>query len=188
MNTIELDTEVKTARHVLGQFNKLQNTKWYTDILIEYANKEEINHVVECGVFQGASTAAFMNANIQRLDSYDIDLSLVHRPLFNRIKENIEWSIERKNSLKDLVPECDFLFLDTMHTYEHVIQEINFQGGQARKYIAVHDTNYPPPRKNPKKLVRDAVEEYAAENNLEIAVDFRDHTGIMILSRSSSAG
>lgn len=188
MNTIELDTEVATARHVLGQFNKLQNTKWYTDILVEYANKPEVNHVVECGVFQGCSTAAFMTTNIEVLDSYDIDLSLVHRPMFNRIKENIEWTLERKNSLTDLVPECDLLFLDTMHTYEHVIKEINKQGGQARHFIVVHDTNYPPPRKNPTKLVRDAVEEYAEANNLSVAVDFRDHTGIMILSRSSTAG
>lgn len=183
MQPIELDTEVNTARHVLGQFHRHQNTKWYTDILIEYANKDDVNHIVECGVFQGASTAAFMNAKIDRLDSYDLDLSLVHRPLFNRIKENIEWTLERKNSLTDLVPECDFLFLDTVHTYEHVIQEISFQGKQARKYIAVHDTNYPPPRKNPKKLVRHAVEEYAKENNLKIAVDFREHTGIMILEK-----
>ena len=183
MKPIELDTDVKTARHVLGQFNKHQNTKWYTDILLEYANKEEVNHVVECGVFQGCSTSAFMSGRIKRLDSYDLDLSLVYRPLFNRIKEDIEWTLERKNTIQDLVPECDFLFLDTMHTYEHVIQEIRLQGKQARKYIAVHDTNYPPPHKNPKKLVRDAVEEYATENNLKIIVDFRDHTGIMIVEK-----
>lgn len=189
MQPVPVSHEHTSATELIIEFNKLDTTsKWYTDILIQYANKPDVRHVAECGVFQGMSTAAFLSCDIDKLDSYDIDLSLVYRPMFNRVKGDIEWNLERKNSLKDSVGEVDLLFLDTMHTYDHVKKEIFFQGPNARKYIIVHDANYPPPRKNPTIWVRDAVNEFVAENNdlWKIVVDSTEGTGIMVLEKISA--
>ena len=40
-----------------------------------------------------------------------------------------------------VIPECDLLFIDTIHTYGHVKYELEFHADKVKKYIVFHDTD-----------------------------------------------
>jgi hypothetical protein len=39
------------------------------------------------------------------------------------------------------IEEYDLLFIDTEHTYQHLVKELNRHSGKIQKYIAIHDTS-----------------------------------------------
>lgn len=44
---------------------------------------------------------------------------------------------------EDLVPQVDLLFIDSLHTYCHLMYELEKFSPKAKKYIALHDTSAP---------------------------------------------
>jgi len=105
----------------------------------------QCDQVTEFGVRTGHSTVAFLNALEQNknatLRSYDLnDPHGVH----NAFAPNttVDWEFTHASTLDiPAIDETDFLFIDTLHTYAQVTQELRLHGDRARKWIGFHDTH-----------------------------------------------
>lgn len=111
----------------------------HLDILREYAS--ECPHITEFGVRDVVSTLSFLISGAEKIISYDPE----RRPRINQIleqcfKENVNWVFKQQSDLSELIEKTDLLFIDTIHTYDQLIQELNMQGNRSRKYIIIHDT------------------------------------------------
>lgn len=127
------ESEYKKARTVPSDINQ--------NVHILYELAKECKTVVEMGVRTGVSTRAFLNTNVT-LRSYDIVLNKDVQQLFNIAKQqgkDVEYI--KADVLKLNIDEVDLLFIDTLHTYEQLKQELALHGNKARKYIAFHDTH-----------------------------------------------
>lgn len=106
---------------------------------------EDCDSVIEMGVRTVVSTWAFLAGKPKSLVSIDIQ----HPEAFGASLENVNKALEEidtkfefrlENTLTNEIEECDFLFIDTLHTYEQLIQELRRHGNKAKKYLAFHDT------------------------------------------------
>jgi len=119
----------------------------HLDILKEYALKSK--HITELGVRGIVSTYAFILGKPKKLISIDI-----HYPSFYlndeekeliKVEEickslNIDFKFVCANDLDIEIEETDLLFIDTVHTYDQLIQELRLHGNRSRKWIILHDT------------------------------------------------
>lgn len=111
------------------------------NVHILYDIAKECETVVEMGVRTGVSTRAFLNTDV-KLISFDISLDAGVQRLFNLAKkQGKDVQYIKENVLDIEIDECDLLFIDTLHTYEQLKQELKFHGNKAKKYIAFHDTH-----------------------------------------------
>lgn len=158
---------------------------WYVDVLKEYT--KDADSVCEFGVWNGFSSIVFALNGVKDITSCDIDFSRCNIDLIKSLakEQGIDIKFVEENSTGGKNHfEADFIFFDTMHTYDHVKKELEHRADDAKKFFAVHDTNYPPPRKNPTKLVRDAVLEFIdSSDNWELELEKTDSTGIMVAKR-----
>lgn len=103
--------------------------------------------VVELGVRSVVSTWALVAAKPKVLVSVD----LKHPSNFgagdelNRVteacnKNGVKFSFVEADSRTYDIPECDLLFIDTLHNYEVLREELRVQSVKAQKYIIMHDT------------------------------------------------
>lgn len=88
------------------------------------------------------STFALMAGHPRKMRCYD-----VHRyePTFSFVEKaardaGIDFMFFIQSSLAAEIEDCDLLFIDDMHKYEHVRKELFMQGKHARKWIILHDT------------------------------------------------
>jgi hypothetical protein len=108
-------------------------------ILYELAN--ECETIVEMGVRTGVSTRAFLNTDAS-LISIDIKKNTTVEKLFalaDASGKSCQYMIG--DTLKIEIPETDLLFIDTLHTYEQLTQELTLHGNKAKKYLIFHDTH-----------------------------------------------
>lgn len=111
-------------------------------ILKAYAS--QCDHITEMGVRWFVSTYAFCLGRPQVLKSYDINYAEGQYIEFLRILG--ESGIETKfdyvigDVLKSEIEETDFLFIDTLHQYTQLKQELAIHASKARKFIGFHDT------------------------------------------------
>jgi hypothetical protein len=111
------------------------------NVHILYELAKECKTVVEMGVRTGVSTRAFLNTNAELL-AFDIVLNDNVKKLFDLAKQkgkNAQYI--QADVLNIEIEETDLLFIDTLHTYEQLKQELALHGNQAKKYIAFHDTH-----------------------------------------------
>lgn len=161
-----------------------ESTDWYTDVLVKYS--KNCDSVVEFGTWNGLSALVFANAGVKDITSVDIDFTRCNQNAITRVinanGNKINWIAESSTKGKtDL--SADLMFFDTLHSYKQVKNELNHRANKAKKYIIVHDTNFPKGSK-PTKRVRDAVIEYVNKNaDLVVALDYTDYTGIMVVER-----
>jgi hypothetical protein len=184
MRQVEINTNAASMRELYESFMAEYRNREFYDCLTGLCQRDDVQDVVEFGVFQGGSTAAFLTCPIRSLRSYDIDISKVDKSLFRRLNKTVLWDLQQRSSTDpDPFDSCDLLLLDTQHTYDHVMRELTLHGHRSRRYIAVHDTKYPPPHKNPKLLVGDAVRDYAARNGWELVRKGRTGSGFMVIKK-----
>lgn len=101
---------------------------------------KECETVVEMGVRTGVSTRAFLNTNV-KLISFDIVLNPEVQKLFDIAKQRgRDVQYIQDDVLKIEIEETDMIFIDTLHIYDQLKQELNLHGNKAQKYIAFHDT------------------------------------------------
>jgi cephalosporin hydroxylase len=187
MENLMIPESIETLDELLEYYDSKYSvsTKWYQDVLIKYATG--MDSVVEFGTWNGQGVAVFAKAGVPNIISCDIDFSRVNQNKIKELCSESDIQFVKENSLSPTQElTADFIFFDTMHTYEHVLQELRTRANGAKKYFAVHDTNYPPPRKNPKdgKLVRNAVLQYLEENpDFVLELEYPISTGIMIVRR-----
>lgn len=84
--------------------------------------------------------------NPKKLVSIDIDPLEKFNINVSDIKDaakanNIEFEFILANDLEIEIEETDLLFIDTLHRYDQLKQELKLHGNKARKYIAFHDTD-----------------------------------------------
>lgn len=102
--------------------------------------------VVEFGVRGMASTWALLAGKPKQMISVDIVHPSVHGADIWEVydacnAEQIDWEFVQKSSLHIELPECDLLFIDTLHTYDQLTAELEKHSPKVRKFIAMHDTN-----------------------------------------------
>jgi hypothetical protein len=108
----------------------------------------DCDHVVEFGVDNGFSTIAFLAGladqpeRPRRLEGWDLrrvepDISLIEAHARDR---GIDYSLHVGSSLDARFEGCDLLFIDSLHTYAHVKEELFRHGWKARKFLLLHDT------------------------------------------------
>jgi cephalosporin hydroxylase len=106
---------------------------------------KECDSIKELGVCQGATLAAMMFCNPNKITGIDIDPQyfLPYQNLFETYaKENqIDFEFICGSSHdKKLVTSVDLLHIDSYHTYDHLIKELSIHAPEVKKYIVFHDT------------------------------------------------
>ena len=102
---------------------------------------EDCTHVTEFGSRFGASTKAFLKAQVT-LRAYDLE---IHNPLNDLFKiakkvgKDVEYT--KANTLNILIEPTDLIFIDTWHSQQQLREELKLHGNAARKYLAFHDTH-----------------------------------------------
>ena len=100
----------------------------------------------ELGVNKGATAAAVMLQAPKYIELIDIELKnfTEYRPLFEQFAQDndVILSVKQTGSTdpKLTITECDMLFVDSLHTLEHVQQELRMHAPKTNKYIVIHDT------------------------------------------------
>ncbi len=98
------------------------------------------NSVTEFVSRPGETTSAFLCAGPRKLTTYNVsgtDMSDIIDMANNHSDTDFR-HIEIDHLTTD-IEGTDFLFIDTLHTYEQMKYELKLHGNQARKYLAMHD-------------------------------------------------
>lgn len=102
-------------------------------------------YVTEFGTRGCYSTSAFLSGCRGHVHSYDLnrnsDIDYLQE-LSKKGKLPCHWSFHQGDTLKvNPIEETDLLFIDTLHTYDQVIRELNRHASRVRKYLVFHDTS-----------------------------------------------
>ena len=112
----------------------------HLDTLLKYANDPDVKTIVELGVNEGVSTTAFLMSD-KKFHNVDVHIEKTFAQLLEMCKnENREINFVLADDLTIEIPECDLLFIDTNHIYDHLIKELNLHAEKSSKYIIMHDT------------------------------------------------
>jgi hypothetical protein len=100
--------------------------------------------VIELGVRCGNSTAAFLAAGAE-VWSADTE----HPQVPGEWHEHPRWHFLLGDDLSEeilagLPAQCDVLFIDTAHTYEHTLAELCAYAPRATRLVLLHDTQWVP--------------------------------------------
>lgn len=189
-------------KHVNDPYNqKSLDIYEHLPILKKYA--EKYNHITEMGTRWGSSTLAFLMGNPNKLISYDI----VSTPeiehiinLCNSSEYNFDFILG--DTLTIEIEETDVLFIDTLHTYNQLKEELHRHSTKVRNHIILHDTisfrftdeeiysHASHIIKNSSKLktgLFNAVKDFIFENkDWYIEKEYTNNNGLMILSRTKN--
>jgi hypothetical protein len=92
------------------------------------------------GVRAGVSTTAFLYANPEKLISYDLYFNETVQSYFDRAKElNKNYHYIIADVLNVEIEPTDLLFIDTLHSYNQIKQELKLHANKVSKYIVFHD-------------------------------------------------
>lgn len=153
------------------------------------AYAQKCTTVVELGVRSIVSTWAFLAAVPYRLISVDIQHPSFYKDydphgcnleLVEKLarEQGTRFQFIQADSRSVLVPSCDLMFFDTLHTYEQLRDELGQHAYKVMKYMIFHDTE------TYKKELMPAIEEYL-ESHPQWMIDkvFTNNNGLLILQR-----
>lgn len=107
--------------------------------LLEYGKK--CNHITEMGVRWVSSTWALLMAKPKKMISYDIVWNENIDKVIELSKEyELDYDFVKVDVLKIDIETTDLLFIDTLHTYNQLSQELFKHSDKVSKYIILHDT------------------------------------------------
>jgi hypothetical protein len=142
--------------------------------LVKLASK--CQSVVEMGVRGGCSAYA-LAAGLEGSGADDkwmlyLDINNCQNPKLEELCKTVGIKIkfQQADSRYVELPECDLLFIDTLHTYGQLKTELEIHHCKAKRYIVMHDTEAPWGNKNevddgsPDKGLRPAVDDFLAEH------------------------
>lgn len=103
---------------------------------------QECSHITEMGVRGAVSTWAMLLANPQKMISYDISYHNyeVDRVITLANEYKINYKFVLADVLKLEIEPTELLFIDTLHTYNQLLNELNLHASKVSKYIVLHDT------------------------------------------------
>jgi len=106
---------------------------------------EECETVIELGTGQTVSTWAFLAAKPKKFITVDImhpsERGIDFDQIINEANNlNIDFEFILSDSRTIDLPEHDLLFIDTMHNYDVLKEELSKHHNKVKKYIIFHDT------------------------------------------------
>ena len=100
-------------------------------------------HVTEFGVRDVVSTWAMLHAKPMKCISYDVHESdKVAAAAMIVAREHVHWQFIKADTLSITMEQTDLLFIDTLHTYDQLIKELELHHDKVNKYIMMHDTSF----------------------------------------------
>lgn len=178
----------------------------YLYTLKNFCLANKVRNVRELGSFQGASASAFFEGEVSHVESVELDPRHLTDDIRAALTRLGDWRLRVASSLDSNVNwgPVELTFLDTVHNYTHVAAELDFHGQFSTRYMAIHDTNYPPPvmrevgeldlgamrqkiisEFHQKQTVGDAVRDFVASSDKWNSVYQSDEgSGLMIIARS----
>lgn len=99
----------------------------------------ECDHVTEMGVRYGVSTRAFLRHNVSYV-GYDINDHGIGEYFENARKFGKNVTFHVKSTLEVEIDKTDLLFIDTLHNYSQLKEELRLHADKVSKYIVLHDT------------------------------------------------
>lgn len=112
-------------------------------VLRYYAYRSQ--HVTELGVRRGVSTWAFLSGGARTVVSVDVNRPEEYGGSLQQMYDaahqaKVSFRFILANDLSIELEPTDLLFIDTLHTYTQLSQELKLHAAKARKYIIMHDT------------------------------------------------
>jgi hypothetical protein len=107
--------------------------------ILKYA--KECKHITEMGVRWVSSTWPLLLSNPKKMISYDI----VRHPKIEEVIDlsknyNLDYQFIQSDVLTIEIEETELLFIDTLHTYNQLVCELDIHSDKCSKYIILHDT------------------------------------------------
>lgn len=145
----------------------------------KYARISE--NVVELGVRGMVSTWAMLAGYPRWMRSIDIVHPSEHGGNVSEAKrmakeERIDWDFIKASSLEVELPRHDLLFIDTIHSYEQLSQELKIHPHNTVKYIIMHDSTLSP-------MARAINEFLAGNNDWRVKEHFENNNSLTVLQR-----
>ena len=141
-NKFSFEVNKSMSDILLTEFESAKNTPSDINqhIPLIYSLAKECDSVTEFGVREGSSTRAFLYAGT-KLRSYDLYKSDYVNKLFDIAKESgVDCEYIKADTRNLSIEPTDFLFIDTLHTYDQLKTELAIHASKVKKYIAFHDT------------------------------------------------
>ena len=137
--------------------------------------------VTEFGMREGNSTIAFLASTTKKVISYDIQDYQFGHELGVSFPGRFTFICQDTAKKFNIAP-TDMLFIDTLHTYDQVKQEL-LKACQVRKFIAFHDTVlFGKDGEQGQEGINRAIEEFMADNKeWEIMADYKNNNGLLVL-------
>jgi hypothetical protein len=124
----------------------IKPTNWLGDSPARYNTyaryASQVDSITEFGVYTGLSTCAWLSGNPKKLRSYDITdryLTVLPELEANAKLNSTDFEFAIANSLEIDIEPCDLLFIDTVHTKDHCLAELDRHAPKANRYIVLHD-------------------------------------------------
>lgn len=167
----------------------------------------ECEHVTEMGVRDVVSTWAFLAAQPKKLVCYDICKSENIEVALSAAKAvGVDMEFMEADVLKIEIEPTELLFIDTLHTYTQLKQELELHAKKVSKYIAFHDVvtygHSPEPSqfnthkgivKQHEKILANyvendlgimpAIEEFIDENDWKVKKFYTNNNGLLIIEK-----
>ena len=123
--------------YALKEAENMCQTGPHMDYLRRLAFKCEL--AVEYGARAGGSTVALNYA--ARTISVDFNVRECDQPVWDALKRlrGDAWTFVQADTREYALPECDLLFIDSLHSYDQVSAELRAHES-VRKWIVLHDT------------------------------------------------
>lgn len=153
---------------------------------------EECDVIVELGVRTIVSTWAFLLGTPKKLISVDIkhpnEYNSKDLPLVEEISKEIgvDFNFILSDSRTVEIPECDLLFIDTLHTYNQIKKELEIHSSKVKKYMIFHDTETfrTIGEVNGETGIWPAIEEFLLKNpEWEITEILKNNNGLTIIKK-----
>lgn len=122
-----------------SQCNTPSDINEHLPTILKYA--KECKHITEMGVRWVSSTWPLLLSNPKKMISYDI----VRHPKIEEVIDlsknyNIDYQFIQSDVLTIEIEETELLFIDTLHTYNQLVCELDIHSDKCSKYIILHDT------------------------------------------------
>jgi len=186
MNIEQLNQLVERLSNTTSDINEHIKT------LALYSSKSK--SVIEFGVRAIVSTWALLSGQPKTMKSYDINHPSKHGSNIDDVYQtandiDVDYEFILGNTLEVNIPECDLLFIDTIHRYSQLKQELEKHHAKVKKYIIFHDTvsfgntdEFAEDPQSAKQGLLLAINEFLDQNNKwYILENFTNNNGLMIL-------
>ena len=100
-----------------------------------------VNHITEFGIRSGVSTLSWFLGGANTVVGYDLKLLPSLNKIINLTKTcNRQLILNEGDTAKVTIDPTDLLFIDSLHTGEHLRKELFRHHLKVNKYIVLHDT------------------------------------------------